>query len=98
MQPAIARHRRVGAALDLILHSTHAASGCGLLDEIVSGLNTVTRGQKIVLVAQMRRHAMRVVPAPIPIELAARAFDKPKQIIDLINSDCRRRRHAVSNR
>src|SRR5450432_3122203 len=86
MKPAIAGHRRAGTALDLILFSTHAAFGCGLLDEIVRGLDTVACGQQIVLVTKMRLRSMRVVPASVPVELAARAVDKPEQIIDLRNS------------
>src|SRR5258708_21529109 len=91
MKPETAWHHGARLALDLILLSAHAASGRGLLDEILSRFDAVLRGKIIVLIAQMRLRSMRVVPASVPIELAAGALDEPKQIIDFIDADCRRR-------
>jgi hypothetical protein len=91
MQPATARQRRACLALDLILPTANAASGCSLVDEVVSGLDSVSRDQIIVLFAKMRLCSMRVVPGSIPVEPAARAIYEPKQIIDLINGVGRRR-------
>src|SRR6267378_215682 len=91
MKPQTAWHHGARLALDLILLSAGAASGCGLLDEILGRFDAALRGQIIELIAQMRLRPMRVVPASVPIELAAGALDEPEQIIDFIDGDGRRR-------